>query len=140
MKFFEYIFYRLNWWNRKIVKGNLVHDILGISFFHVLNIYSIADLIYILLFTNSDFEPFFKYTRIICLVPFLFNSYYFLNNKYYESIIEKFDKISNEERKRNDLYLIIYMILSVVFIFLLGIIIRNDSATVVPLAPKFGRP
>ena len=118
MNFFEYLFCRLYWWNTQIIKENVVpvfYSIVGLSVFQWFSIIPFYDYIYVLLYNSFYIEdlwginPYF----IICAPLLLINFIYFRKNRY-TILFKKIIKISEKEKKKKDIYCIVYILMIVI--------------------------
>lgn len=121
MKLLDYLYY-------KIYRANLIGSAKDIAEFVAL-IY-LSGLIFINLFVAGSFLrkinlfPFFftnKKQVILCIIClFALNYFLFLYKRRYKKIISKYEKETEERRKKGNLFLWIYVIISFLLIFVVS--------------------
>ncbi len=119
MKIFDYYFYRMYWWNTKVVLdfSPVFSAILGVSVIQDLNLFFIAELFS--LWKKSITENIFSdYFSIIWLIPLLFNLVYYLKKQRYIGIIAKYKNLPIKERKSKDYICIAYTALTFILVIL----------------------
>ena len=125
-KFTHHLFYRIYWWNTKIVKDDKslapFSTLLGTSLLKVLNLVSLLYLINRYLIQESLFIPKWLQT-IIFLLVIMFDYFNYLYNSKYKSIIKETKDLSKSELKKRD-HIVVYYI-AITFILLIWIITKN---------------
>jgi hypothetical protein len=127
MRFFDFLFYRLYWWNTKIVLdfSPVFSAILGLSVIQGLNLVFILELLSIgkLSFAENILN---NYLLVVGIIPLLLNLFYYIKNKRYLEIISKCKSITVKERKRKDYICIAYIVLSFILVVLTLINARSN--------------
>ena len=119
VRFFDYLFYRVYWWNCKIVKEKelpLFSTFMGVSVFHGINVSTVY---FFLLYLIDDiqFNNKWIYSLLLCLILLFDYVFYFKSQRYKKIINVYFIDISKSNRLIKDIILIIYIIISI-FLFL----------------------
>lgn len=117
MKFFNYLFYRLYWWNSKIVSDSMpvFSAILGISVFQSLNIIFILELIAL---ANIPFVENIlnNYLLLIGILTLFANLIYYLRHNLYKSLLKDNKNIEIKDRRKRDFVSICYIIITILLI------------------------
>lgn len=124
-KFVYHLYYRLYWWNSKIVKdGSLApfSTLLSTSMLKILNLLSILYIVFYCVIDKNIFLP--KWLQTIIMISVLVLDYfiYIFNSKYRDILIES-KKLGLKELRRRDFIVIAYVIIT--FALLIWIIIEN---------------
>lgn len=118
MSFFNYYFYRMHWWNTKIVLdfSPVFSAILGISVIQGLNIVFILE--FISLLSKWPFAELIlnNYLIVLGIIPLAFNLVYYLKNKRHAVIINKCKNIPAKKRKVMDYICVAYTALSLILV------------------------
>jgi hypothetical protein len=140
MNLFDYLFYRIYLWQKKreTVLFPVNASIVTTSLFPILNVFTILLLLRIVEFPYSS-AIWTMYGRIIGLIPILIVYFHFLKNKHYLVIIDKYDRISIEYRKRKDFLILAYIFLSVLIFFIIVSFSMPQGPSIEPLPQTFGR-
>lgn len=128
--FFSYLFYRIFWWNIKIVKNSAypyIASVIGVSFFQVLNSQFIIDMIGVLFFDKRWInETDSKILGFIVVTVFLFiNFLVYQKTKSFNIIKMKFNYWSNQKKKLFDILCILYIATTIFSISYISYYIRN---------------
>ena len=114
------------WWNTKIVKEKqlpIYSTLLGVATFHVINFSTVIFCFF--LFVVKDVKAYPKWLHILCMVLIVCIDYlYFIHGNRYKKIIANDQSLQN--LRRNDFYIILYMILSIVAVILIIIEARKS--------------
>jgi hypothetical protein len=124
-KFVYHLYYRLYWWNSKIVKdGSLApfSTLLSTSMLKILNLLSILYIVFYYVIDKNIFLP--KWLQTIIMISVLVLDYfiYIFNSKYRDILIES-KKLGLKELRMRDFIVIAYIIIT--FALLIWIIIEN---------------
>lgn len=126
---FKYLFYRVNWWDNRIVKNNsypIFSAVLGVSFFHVLNIKFISDFILYIILQRRDLIV--NQDKVVGLIVvstiLVFNWIYF--RRIHSVTIEKIEQLAKSQKRIWDVVIILYMLISLITTIGLAYIIRNN--------------
>lgn len=113
MKFFNYLFYRMYWWNTKVVLdfSPVFSAILGISVIQGLNLVFILELLSIGKWSFAE-NVLNNYLIVAGIIPLLFNLFYYLKNKRHLEIINKYKNIPVKEKRKKDYICFAYTVLS----------------------------
>ena len=113
---FEYLFYRIYWWNKVVVKEKdllVFSSWLGISVFKILNL---TTLIFVILIWKGIISDYQKWMQVTLMVSVLLYDYFFyIKNSNYKNIIRKFSNTNKIITK--DALLIVYILLTFVLFF-----------------------
>jgi len=124
MIFFEYLFCRLYWWNTEIIKEKntpVFYSIAGLSVFHTYTIVPLYSIIYVLIYKTYFLEEILTLSPfvIINIIVFIIDFIYFKNKQ--SVLYKRFKEISKQEKKRKDVFCIIY----IVSIIIVNVLISN---------------
>lgn len=127
MNFFDYLFYRMHWWNTKVVLdfSPVFSAILCVSVIQGLNLVFILELFSIGKWSFAE-NVLNNYLFVVGIIPLLFNLFYYLKNKRHVEIINKYKNITVKERKRKDYICIVYIALSFILVVLTMINARSN--------------
>lgn len=118
MKFFNYLFYQLHWWNTEkiwsVKKDWFFSCISGLTFFQTTNILTVYILIMLLLKKNAGRIDYIFLTIAAFLL--ILNHLYYKKNKRYELILKKNKKETISFKKRYNIFCITYIFLTFLFI------------------------
>lgn len=117
---YNYLFYKIYryWRRRKSRKLNANVDailIMGLSFYSLFIVLFILPIVTIAKqnFITLDDYPEFKVLMIILFLLYtIFNHIYFLSNKRYKEIFLKYVKESDEQKRKGNIWTIIFIIIS----------------------------
>lgn len=128
--FFNYLFYRIFWWNIKIVKNDTYPyfaSVIGVSFFQVLNLQFIIDMIGIIFFnkrwineTNSKILGF-----IVVSLFLLINFSIYQKTRSFNIINKKFVHWSKDKKRLFNLLCLIYIVFTMVSISYISYFIKK---------------
>ncbi len=125
-KLFNHLFYRVYWWNIKIIKER---DVPVLSAFVLtagmmgINLLSIFGLLVIGF--NVQLFPDGGYIPLLILVS-INNYFWFIHGKKYSVIINKSEKLNNVVKRKLDIIVISYLILSLSLFFLIVNILNHN--------------
>jgi hypothetical protein len=112
--FFEHLFYRIYWWNTRIVNNSgspIFPTLLGISIFHIINISSLVILSFLLF--GKDMSNYPKWLHVSGMVLVLLIDYFiYIHGGRFRMIVERVKNKPEAQIKRNDIMTIIYIALS----------------------------
>ena len=115
--FFDYIFYRIYWWNTKVIKQKespFFYTIAGVSALHIINTTTIIIGIYLLF--NKSISHYPKLFQIVIMIFILcFCYYYYIHKSNNEEIIAYFKSLDSKKIKRLNIWLIIFIVLKIIF-------------------------
>lgn len=131
MNFFEYLFCRLYWWNTQIIKEKdipSVYSIFGLSVFQGFSIIPLYDVIYIYIYKSFYIKDILGVNSylIIGIIVLMIDFAYFRKSKY-EILLEKFQKLLKEQKRKKDILCIIYILTIIVVNVLLTIYFRAHN-------------
>lgn len=125
VNFFDHLFYRIYWWNKKIVKENEIpvfSTLLGLSVFHVLNFTTI--IFFYLVYIQKDPMAYPKSMHIgLMFIIFVIDYFIYINGGRYKRILEASKSENNSSWTGKDIYIIIYIIFT--FSTLIWVIIKG---------------
>ena len=114
--FFDYLFYRIYWWNTKVIKQKespFFYTIAGVSAFYIINNTTIIISIYLLF--NKSISHYPKLIQIAIMIFILcYCYYYYMHKRDREEIITYFKSLDPKKIKRLNFWLIIYIILTII--------------------------
>lgn len=126
---FKYLFYRVYWWNTSIIKNEsypLFGAVVGVSFFQVFNIMFVSDFILYIFLERRDLVV--QQDRIIGIIivtiVLALNGFYF--HKKYATIIEKAKKLEASNKRLMDVFVLIYITMTLMTTIGLAYMIRNN--------------
>lgn len=126
---FQYLFYFLyKHYNREQWKDQnfpLLSSIIVIAVLQMVNFLVLRDLVIF----HIQKGRYVYFSNEILIVPTIFigsNYLYFTHNKRYKEIIKKFSKLTKEENRSFRAFSLGYIILSAVFVVLMGYTVRNN--------------
>lgn len=124
-KFFNHLFYRVYWWNVKVVKESqlpLYSTVLGVSLFFYLNLSTV--IFTILLYWVRDFSGFTKTQHILCggIVLLIVYLTYVRTGRYEKVLKDSKEKPKSETRKL-DIAVICYIFIT--FLLMILIIVKG---------------
>ena len=114
MIFFNYLFYRLYWWNTKIIKETTVpvfYASIGLATFQGLNFISFYFLFSVYIFNNYNTSK--EMTMLLGGIICLFNLLYYGINKRYLKIIKTNEFKSVKEKRKKDFFCILYILFTI---------------------------
>ena len=111
LRFSNHLFYRIYWWNVRIVKEKdlpIFSALLGISILHILNVSAVIFAFYT--FVLKDVQLYPKWLHILIMFLILAIDYFlFVHNGRYKTIISKID-VSDKRFQKLDFAIILYLI------------------------------
>ena len=112
MNFFEYLYCRLYWWNTVVIKEEvtpLFYSILGLSVFHTYTIVPLYCILYVLIYDSFYLEDILNLSPFVIInIIFFITDLIFFRNKQ-RVLYKQFKKIPKQEKKRKDIFCIIYI-------------------------------
>lgn len=131
MNFFEYLFCRLYWWNTHIIKENIVpifYATIGLTVFQSFSLIPLYDYIYVYLYKSFNIRDVWgiRPYYIICTSVLLINYIYFRRARY-TVLFQKFKGFPEKEKKKRDIYCVIYIILIFIVNILTSIYFRQHT-------------
>jgi hypothetical protein len=126
MKIFIYhLYYRLHWWNSKIVKdGNLApfSALLGTSMFKLLNLLSVLYIIFNHILNKNIYLP--KWFQTVIMLSVLILDYFiYIYKSKYKLIKKETENLESKELRKRDIFIITYIFIT--FSLLIWMIIEN---------------
>ena len=125
MYLFKHLFYRVYCWNINVIKEKdlpILSAYLFVSVLIGINIITLYSIIIIFVIKDSRLYPEWGY-YIVMLVTFIPNYFYFIHRKKYKSILMESEIINKSKKRKWDILVIIYLLLS----FIVGIYVINES-------------
>ena len=124
LKFSNHLFYRIYWWNVRIVKDKdfpLFSALLGISVFHIMNFSAVIFAFYIFILEDVQLYP--DWLHILSMFLILTADYFlFIHNGHYKKLISK-EYLVDKKVQKLDWMIILYIFstfLAVGFVILKG--------------------
>ena len=119
MSFFEYLFCRLYWWKEE-KDVDIWRSTLVLSLLQSMNIIPLYSIFYAFLFKSYYIKDVLGVNPllIIGVIVLIINILHFRKRRY-TALFKKLKKIPKEKRKRMDIYCIIYVLTTLVVLFLL---------------------
>lgn len=107
----DYLFFRIYWWNKKIVKDQLplFSAILGTSILIGLNLITIFEFVHFVILNSNNRSPKLLFF-LIGILAFLFCYFYFLPTKRSEKILTRYAIARSNTFKLKDIFLLAYII------------------------------
>lgn len=127
IKLFDYLFFRVFWWNESIVKEKgmpILSTIIGVALFPYLNLLT---LLYTIILLRYDGLPILPKWSIVLIGIFVVVSVYYglVFKRDYKEIIKENKAYSKKEKTKKDIVIISYIILT--FASLVWIIIKGRA-------------
>ncbi len=131
MKFFDYLFCRLYWWFTVIIKEKDIpigSSVIGLSNFQCFTIFPIYIITCSLIYHSYSIKnilginPFFVIIGIFILI-----NYFHFNKTRYKKLLSTFNKMSPKEKKKKDIFCIVYIVSIIVVNTLLMIYFRSKN-------------
>lgn len=114
--FLDYLFYKIYWWNTKIIKQKdspFFYSIMGLSAFYIVNYTTI--IFFALLLINGNILIYPKWIQIVVMsIIVCYCYYYYMHKRDRYRIIQYFEGLNAIKIKRLNLSLVIFIILTVV--------------------------
>lgn len=126
MKLLNYVFYRMYWWNTKIVKDftPFLSALIIVSVLQGFNLIFIFEIIAFYIFkTTSYFST--KYFLFIGTLTFILDFFYYKFKNRYLEIVKECSNISKKNKQIYDVLVIVYVIATFTIVILLGDEIRR---------------
>jgi len=123
----DYLFYRMYYWNTKVVRDltPLFSAILCTSIFIGLNIIAIYNF-YFFYFEN-DLSFLSRYIDLsFGILSFVFCFYYFKKNDRYREVLTKYKNISEEEKIKKDIFIVLYIMVTMGSMIWIAIELRKE--------------
>jgi len=128
-KFFNHLFYRIHWWNVKIVKDKdlpIFSTLMGFSVFIIINLSTIIFAFYIFIWKNPLDYP--KIVHFIIMVSVVVINYLiFIHNRKYIQILEMAKSVEKKRIHLNDKLTILYIIIT--FSSVIWIVLQSRKAS-----------
>lgn len=125
MKFFDYIYCRLYWWNTKIIKEKEAsfYSIVGLSVFQCFGIILVVDICGISIWDSMYIDTILsiKHLYLILGIIVLLIDFVFYNKKKRNELCETFINIAVKKKKKLDILCIFY----IAIIVIVNILISN---------------
>ena len=127
MKFFDYLFNKMKWWNTKVVLdfSPFFSSIIIIAVFQGFNLFFVLN--FIKYFWNRNMNFIDKYFLIIPVLFLTWNYFYYRSPKKQKNIERWALNLSIRARKIYNTFIILYFILSFFFIIWIGYLIRHQN-------------
>ena len=127
MKFFDYLFNKMKWWNTKVVLdfSPFFSSIIIIAVFQGFNLFFVLN--FIKYFWNRNMNFIDKYFLIIPVLFLTWNYLYYRSPKKQKNIERWALNLSIRARKIYNTFIILYFILSFFFIIWIGYLIRHQN-------------
>ncbi len=126
---FKYLYYRVHWWDSVVIKNNsfpVFSNVLGVSFFQVLNIKFISDFIFYVMMNRKDLIV--HQDRIVGIL--IITSIVVVNWLYFSKKSSEVIKVCSELLKSKkvtwDIVLIFYILATLVTTIGLAYMVRNN--------------
>lgn len=126
---FRYLYYRSCWWDNHVVKDStyiILSSAISVSFFQVLNIKFLSDLVFYALLDRRDLVVQQDKIVGILIVSAVLVVNYFYYHKMASSISQGIKNLNIHKRRIWDAIIIIYMIITIVTTIGLANMIRNN--------------
>lgn len=122
-RLFDHLFFRIYWWNIKIVKDSdfpIFSALIGLAFFHSLNI---TTLIFVILIMNDWQMLYHKWVHLFLLFLILLIDFFIYVYKGKSNEIIEVEGLKDKRSIiKKDIAILIYMIVSIILFFLVVII------------------
>jgi len=121
--FFDFLFYRIYWWNKDILKEKntvLFNTIIGLSAFFILNITTLLFGFFLYCLRDSSAYP--KWLHIVMMILTVVITYTIYVPKY-KVIIAKFSNTKGFAKR--DIYLLAYILVTIILFIFISIQFRN---------------
>jgi len=127
MNFFDYLFYRMKWWNTKVVLdfSPFFSAVIIITVFQGFNILFVLDFIKY----YWDFKVAFidKYYLLIPIVFFIWNVFHYRSPVKQTNIEKRALSLSKRGRRNYNILVVLYLILSLFLLIWIGYLIRQQN-------------
>jgi hypothetical protein len=127
MNFFDYLFYRMKWWNTKVVLdfSPFLSAIIIMSVFQGFNVLFALDFIkYYCGFTVIFID---KYYLLLPILFFIWNIFYYRSPVKQASIEKRVLSLSQHSRKNYNILVVLYLVLSLSLLIWIGYLIRQHN-------------
>ena len=119
---FNHLFYRTYWWNIKIIREKdfpALSAFIFVSIMMQINLLTIIFGILFFVFNNTKLFPSWGHWCLMVII-LTYNYFVFIRDKKYKTILEKSEKIIKPIKKKEDVIIILYLILSFLSFILLA--------------------
>lgn len=124
---FYQIFYRVYYWNINIIKEKdlpVLSSFLSVSALMGINIYSIMGIFSIFIIKDVKLYPDWIYL-IVMFFSMTPNYFIFIRDRKYKNIIHDSESMNRSEKKKRDINMIIYIVITILFAAFISISSRN---------------
>lgn len=126
---FKYLYYRVYWWDNRIVKNPsypIFSTVLGVSFFHVLNMKFLIDFIFYIVLNRKDLivNQDKVYGFIVVFLIISINWIYF--KRIHPVVLDKMEQLNKKQKRIWDIVIVLYMLISFATTIGLAYMIRNN--------------
>jgi len=126
---FKYLYYRVYWWDNRIVKNNsypIFSTVLGISFFHVLNIKFLSDFFLYIILNRRDLIVNQDKVYGFVVVFFIISINWIYFKRIHPVVLAKMEQLDKKQKRIWDIVIILYMLITLATTIGLAYIIRNN--------------
>ncbi len=127
MKFFDYLFYKMKWWNTKVVTdfSPFYSSIIILAVFQGFNVLTVVN--FIKFNWNYNIILIDKYFLLLPIVFFIFNYFYYRSPVKQANIEKWILTLTKKTKIINNICVILYLILSIVLLIWIGYNIRQQN-------------
>lgn len=127
MKFFDYLFYKMKWWNTKVVTdfSPFYSSIIILAVFQGFNVLTVVN--FIKYNWNYNIILIDKYFLLLPIVFFIFNYFYYRSPVKQANIDKWILTLTKKTKIINNICVILYLIVSIVLLIWIGYNIRQQN-------------
>jgi hypothetical protein len=117
---FYHLFYRVYWWNIKVIKEKdfpVLSAYLFVSGLMSINVISLLSILLVFIIKDPQAAPIWN-PWIIILITFLPNYFFFIHKKKYKDIIDNSQNLDKVEKRKRDIAILIYILLTFIILIL----------------------
>ncbi len=117
---FYHLFYRVYWWNIKVIKEKdfpVLSAYLFVSGLMSINVISLLSILLVFIIKDPQTAPIWN-PWIIILITFLPNYFFFIHKKKYKDIIDNSQNLDKVEKRKRDIAILIYILLTFIILIL----------------------
>ena len=117
---FYHLFYRVYWWNIKVIKEKdfpVLSAYLFVSGLMSINVISLLSILLAFIIKNPQEAPIWN-PWVIILITFLPNYFFFIHKKKYKDIIDNSQSLNKVEKRKRDIAILMYILLTFIILIL----------------------
>lgn len=117
---FYHLFYRVYWWNIKVIKEKdfpVLSAYLFVSGLMSINVISLLSILLVFIIKNPQGAPIWN-PWVIIPITFLPNYFFFIHKKKYKDIIDNSQSLGKVEKRKRDIAILMYILLTFIIMIL----------------------